>query len=312
MRVAYLILAHNHPNHLQRLITALSSNLSACFIHIDRKSDLDLFSGIHGHNVYFSEKRIPVYWGDFSQVKAILSLLKMALSQRPKFDYFVLISGTDFPLKSAAGIENFFDRNHGTEFINLVQMPCEAMGKPISRLTTYKVRPSNSRLIRILRKGMVKLGATPKQRNYDAYLRGLIPYGGSTWWALSRPACEYIQNFVSRETRIVNFFKNTICPDESFFQTILGNSPYKAKVGRNLTYTDWSEGGGSPVSLTDKHLQFFATNPSIVVSDGYGTGEVLFARKFSDEAQDIVAELEQLIRQRDGLIDDSPPQSLDR
>jgi hypothetical protein len=299
MRIAYLILAHNNPKHLQRLITALSSNSSACFIHIDCKSDLEIFSGIHGDNVYFAEKRTSVYWGDFSQVTAILFLLKMALSQQTKFDYFVLISGTDFPLKSAAGIENFFERNSGTEFINMVQMPCEAMGKPISRLTTYRVRPSNSKFIRMIRKGLAKLDIMPKQRNYESYLRNLTPYGGSTWWSLSREACEYIQAFVNRETRVVNFFKNTICPDESFFQTILGNSPYRDKVSRNLTYTDWSEGGGSPASLTEQHLQFFAENPSIVVNDGYGTAEVLFARKFSDSSQDIVIELERLIRQRE-------------
>jgi hypothetical protein len=46
-------------------------------------------------------------------------------------------------------------------------------------------------------------------------------------------------------------------------------------------------------------LQFFAENPSIVVNDGYGTAEVLFARKFSDSSQDIVIELERLIRQRE-------------
>lgn len=304
MRIAYLILAHNNPNHLQRLITALSSPSSACFIHIDNKSNMGIFSGIHGDNVYFSEKRIPVYWGDFSQVTAILSLLKTALSQQTKFDYFVLISGTDFPLKSAAEIKHFFERNSGTEFINIAQMPCEAMGKPISRLTTYTVRPSNSKFIRIIRKGLAKLGVTPKQRHYESYLRNLTPYGGSTWWALSRTACEYIQDFVNRETRVVNFFKNTICPDESLFQTILGNSPYRAKVGRNLTYTDWSEGGGSPAFLTEKHLHFFAENPSIVVKDGYGVGEVLFARKFSDEFPKVVIELEHLIRQREESLND--------
>lgn len=299
MRVAYLILAHNNPNHLQRLITALSSSSSVCFIHIDRKSNIEVFSNIHDDSIYFSEKRASVTWGDFSQVTAILYLLNMALSQQPKFDYFVLLSGTDFPLKSAAGIENFFQRNSGTEFINIVQMPCETMGKPISRLTTYKVRPSESRFIRVIRKRMVEFGVVPRYRNYESYFHELIPYGGSTWWALSREACKYIKSFVERETRIVNFFKNTVCPDESFFQTILGNSPYRAKVCRNLTYTDWSEGGGSPASLTEKHLQFFEANPSIVVNDGYGTGEVIFARKFSDESPNIVIELERLIRQRE-------------
>jgi hypothetical protein len=299
VKIAYLILAHNNPKHLQRLIRALSSSLSAFFIHIDRKSRLGDFSNVNGDNVYFAQERIPVYWADFSQVEAILVLLRIALAEQHRFDYFVLLSGTDYPLQPASYIESFFERNSGKEFMNIVQMPCEAVGKPISRLTTYKPRPGDSKIAKIMRKLLVKTGAIPADRNYKSHLRNLVPHGGSAWWALSREACEYIQSFADNEPQVVNFFKHTVCPDESFFQTILGNSSCKARMQRNLTYTDWSGGGSSPAYITEKHLELFAASSSIILDDAYGAGEILFARKFSDEAKDIVIRLDQLIREKE-------------
>ena len=76
--------------------------------------------------------------------------------------------------------------------------------------------------------------------------------------------------------------------NESFFQTLLGNSPYKARIQRNLTYIDWSGGGASPAYITEKHLEFFEATQSITLEEIYGAGEILFARKFSDEAVNIV------------------------
>lgn len=298
MKIAYLILAHNNPQHLQRLVSALSSRSCAFFIHIDRKASLRSFSNVTGKNVFFAQERVPVYWGDFSQVEAILILLRTALADQRRFDYVVLLSGTDYPLQPVEYIEHFFAHNSGTEFINIVQMPCEAAGKPIARLTTYKQRPGDPTIRRALRNLLVKTRVTPAERDYTAYLGNLVPYGGSTWWALSREACAYIQHFVDNQPNVVHFFTHTVCPDESIFQTILGNSPYKASIQRNLTYTDWRGGGANPGYITEQHLETFAAAAPIMITNTYGTGELLFARKFSDDTEDIVLRLDQIIRER--------------
>lgn len=291
MKIAYLVLAHDNPKHLERLVIALSHESCALFLHIDRKSILSDFSGVTRKNVHLSAERIPVYWGDFSQVEAILVLLRMALGAREPFDYFVLLSGTDYPIQPASYIWRFFERNRGTEFINIVRMPCEAVGKPLSRLTTYVPSPAESKIVRTARRLLTASGVTPRQRDYKPYLRNLDPYAGSEWWALTRQACEHIHHFVERERRVVTFFRNTVCPDESFFQTILGNSPHAARVRRNLTFADWSGGGANPAYITESHLPFLTRPPPIILDDAYGKGEILFARKFSDAAEEIVARI---------------------
>lgn len=291
MKVAYLILAHEHPAHLRRLTKALLAPSFSIFVHVDRKSALDDFAAGHGANVSFVEEQIPVYWGDFSQVEATLMLLRTAMADNRHFDYFVLLSGTDYPLYPASLIQRFFERNAGNEFISITRMPDDA--QLISRLDHYRASPTQPTIVR----GAVRLAKAlgiKLKRNYRAALDPLLPYGGSTWWALSRSACAYIQRFVDEHPRVVEFFKNTRCPDESFFQTILGNSPFKPHVTSNLTYADWSGGGSSPQQISEKHVDTFKAQSLFTRDDGYRPGDVVFARKFCDGSGELVAAIDAL------------------
>jgi len=295
MKIAYLVLAHDSPRHLERLVGALSSSSSALFIHIDKKSRLARFPHFSGDGIVVSRERIPVYWADFSIVEATLILLRQALADPRRFDYFVLLSGCDYPLQPASYIERFFESNRGAEFINIVEMPCEAARKPIARLLNYRPYPGIPSAIRLGRRLLVAAGLIPRTRDYRPHFGGLLPFGGSQWWALSRDACEYVRSFVDSQPRLAEFYRNTFCPDESFFHTILGNSPFRAHMRRNVTYADWSAGGPHPARLNCSHIERFADAPAVVLDDVYGSGEALFARKFSDMEQSVVARLDELL-----------------
>src|SRR5438094_6613842 len=164
----------------------LSSEGCAFFVHIDRKSSIDQFYGIRGENVFFSEQRIPVYWAEFSGVDAILLLIRQALRRPERYDYFVLLSGSEYPLKSGRNIHTFLQANQGLEFISLLRMP--SLGKPISRINTLRLE-SHKPVRRLTWRVLAKLGVA--ERDYRQYLGGLEPYSGVTWWTLSRNACEY-------------------------------------------------------------------------------------------------------------------------
>ncbi|PSF38060.1 hypothetical protein C7H19_06200 [Aphanothece hegewaldii CCALA 016] len=304
MKIAYLILAHDNHRHLQRLVEAISSPLSMCFIHIDQKSDLCLFSSIKGQNVVLSNRREAVYWGDFSMVEATLILIRQALADPRCFDRFVLLSGTDYPLRSVSYIESFFKHHPAVEFINLVQMPAETERKLMWRLTCRVIRsqdPLGVKLIKMFT-NKLRIGIVPRHLNYKKCLGHLIPYAGDQWWALSREACQYIQTFVEKEPVITNFFKDTFCPDEMFFQIILGNSSFKPRIYRNITYMDWGDDINSehPAWISEKHLDdIFGSNLFFKPSDWYGAGEMLFARKFSDEGEKLVFSIMQRIVERE-------------
>lgn len=295
MTIAYLIATHDAPTQTQRLVEALSSQTARFFIHVDAKAKLSAFSSIRGDNVHFIEKRERVYWGDFSQVQASLNLIEAALAAVPRCARLVLLSGSDFPLQSSGYIERFFAANADREFINSVPIPSAAARKPLSRITEYRVRRGAPAAVRFLQRVLLKWGLMRATRDHRACFGSLAPFGGSSWWALSRAACEHIVAFVAGNPSIVRFFHNTFCPDESFFQTILNNSDLRPRLAKNLTFTDWSGGGGSPAFLSEEHLQLFGTGPFVTSDTVYGSGEVLFARKFRDGDAELV---EKLKRQR--------------
>ena len=299
MKIAYLILAHTNPTHLQRLISKLSTESSMFFIHVDKKTNVETFKHISGANIHILEDRVPVFWGDYSQVDAILLLIKAALANTSRFNRFLLLSGSDYPLRSVLSIENFFRNNPEKEFINFVAMPADSAGKPISRLTTYRLAAGSNLVTKALQKVQMMAHIIPRYRDYKSCFVHLAPYGGSTWWALTRNACELISAFADSERKVMDFFRNTICPDEMVFQTILGNSPLKSNIVRNLTYTDWSDGSASPAFITEKHLAFFENNSTFPPDIVYGNGEMLFARKFSDKSSILLDRLDHQILELD-------------
>jgi hypothetical protein len=311
VRIAYLVFAYRNPLLLRRAIGTLSSEGSTFFVHIDQKSDIKAFSQIHGENVIFSKKRIPVYWAEFSGAEAILLLIRQALERSQEYDYLVLLSGSEYPLRSAGYIHTFLEENHGQEFISMTKMPNEAAGKPLSRINTLRFQ-SNQPLTRFAVRVAAKAGLAT--RDYRKCLGNLVPYAGSTWWALTREACQYVLEFVQRNQHVVEYFKKTFAPEEMFFHTILGNSPFGARARRNLLYEDWSAGGGHPAAINEQHLALFQSQEKIRLTDLWGSAEVVFARKLSDERLDLVEQIDDLIRRKDGaraLPSTSEPMNLD-
>jgi hypothetical protein len=132
-------------------------------------------------------------------------------------------------------------------------------------------------------------------------LGNLAPYGGSTWWAITRSAAQYLLDFTLSHPRLANFFKHTLASDEFLIHIILGNSPYMKNVEKSLTFTDWSAGGKHPAWIGEKHLEVFQSSLSIIHENAYGQGEVLFARKFSAESAEIVDQLDKIIQEKDRL-----------
>ena len=296
MKIAYLVLTHNNPQLLKRAIGTLSSEDCAFFIHVDQKSRIEEFAGICGENVFFIEKRVAVYWGEFAEARAILLLLHQALEAPQDYDYFVLLSGSDYPLRGGKYIHAFLEENRGLEFMSLVKVPNEAAGKPISRINTLRL-PSNVPVRRFAVKALAKLGLA--QRDYRKYLGSLEPYSGSEWWTLTRGACQYLSDFAERNQHVEKYFQATCAPVESFFQTIVGNSAFGHRIRRNLLYEDWSARSAHPAMMDDRHVEFFEAQEKICADDVYGSGEVLFARKFSDNRLDLLQRIDDMIRRKE-------------
>lgn len=294
MKLAYLITAYDKPEHLNRLCTALHEDDDGVFVHIDAKSR-STFSLPDLPRLQHIADPIVVYWGGFSMVRAILKLLETAV-KKDDHDYFLLLSGSDYPIRSNAAIHDYFTAHAGEECINISPMP--ENGKdwyrtdyPYFETDTTRALPSR---VKNFTNGWIKrLGIKkhlPKQ--YSSYTL----YGGSTWWALSRKAVEYILEFVRENPAFVSFYNYSFIPEELFFQTILGNSPFKPHLRNSVTYADWAiPDSPHPVYLNESH---FAMLQKKTLPSTYGNKKMdpLFARKFGPGSETLLEMIDSKLR----------------
>jgi hypothetical protein len=83
-----------------------------------------------------------------------------------------------------------------------------------------------------------------------------IPYGGSSWWIITKPCVEYILRHLQENKNFARFFKRVACADELFFHTIILNSPLKENVvNTSVHYIDWTNCVSSPNILVEKDFE---------------------------------------------------------
>ncbi|TVX79122.1 beta-1,6-N-acetylglucosaminyltransferase [Peribacillus simplex] len=266
LKMAYAIQCHTNSEQVNRLIESLDDENIDFFIHVDQKSDI-LKNITVKDNVFILRKRIDVQWGGFSQVEATLELLKAIKCKDEEYAYVHLISGQDFPIKSKDDIQQFFRETGGSQFIEYVDFPSNFL----NRVEVYYPKfffGRGGKIKKIIR-GVYNRGVMKtffkRRTNYLPTL-----YYGSSWFSITSDCVDYILNFIDKNNEFYNFFKNSFCSDEMFFQTIILNSRFKEKVvNDNLRYIDWYKKGlASPKTLLlEDYSKLINTNK-------------LFARKF--------------------------------
>jgi len=292
VEINYIILAHNNPLQLSRLIQRLSTDHVQFYIHIDLKTDIRTFTSIisQSQQVIFVENRVNCIWGDLSVVYATLNCLNQIVADR-RNGYVLLMSGQDYPLKRNEYIQDFFIRHYGVNFINLFSLPSKNwLYEGMNRVEYYKLNISDCRAdIRIIPpltdSRILKHYANAQSERvltvFDENLETLMKlrptlsyiqkfYGGSQWWALPIETIRFILSFLDTHPDYIKFYKYTFVPDELFFHTIIGNNPILFEKAReSVTYVDWESNGNFRPAIFD--ISFYY---KLIIRNE------LFARKF--------------------------------
>lgn len=288
MHIVYIISAYKLPYLLVRLVHRLQSGNATFFIHVDKKTPLNIFKQMtdglqFSENVYFL-KRHNCYWGDFGHVEASLQGIEELLKRDIYFDYAVLLTGQDYPLKKNDDIETFFEKNNDYSFIKYASPPDKNWVGDRLEYWHYHIFGKHIRFPMdaqsgkfIILKKLLNLPFSGKRESPP----GLDLYGGSSYWNLSREAIYYISDYVDRNPDFVRFFRRTYISDEFFFQTILLNSHLKEKiVNDDLRHIDWSGRYGA--------------YPTIFRKDDFNelrSSSKLFARKFDSSVDSDVLDM---------------------
>ncbi|EHQ25713.1 beta-1,6-N-acetylglucosaminyltransferase [Mucilaginibacter paludis] len=269
MKIAHLILAHNNPAQLARLVNRLNHPDADIYIHLDLKAAIEPFLAIVKlPQVHFIKKRQKVYWGSYSIVQATLNSFQEILANKKGYQYINLLSGNDYPIKSVAQIHQFFDDRPDYIFMEYLTEDSEWWQSNKTRVTQYHLTDFNFPGYYLLQTFLNKILPNRKAPNALTYA------GRSQWLTLSTDSAQYVIDYLHKHTGVARFFRLTWAPDEIAIQTILYNSPFKDQIiNCNYRYTDWSENKASPKTLTMDDA------PKLLNSD------CLYARKFDMDSQ---------------------------
>lgn len=271
MKLAYIILSHQLPHQLVRLVGALKDPGDAFFIHIDKRAEPDMHRILHASfagdpSVHFVTPH-ACYWGSFGIVEATLDAIRSLLAAAHGFDRLLLLSGQDYPIKPRRYLKAFLERQEDQEFIE--SFPLTSPNKWSEHTGPYK---DLNRILHWHMNFRSRFVHIPIRRALPARLR---PHGGSQWWCLSRPCIEYLHSFIQDNPRVLEYFRHSFIPDELFFQTLVSNSPFADRVtGSSLTYEDWEPPAPPYPAVLDR--SYFSV---------LAASHKLFARKF-DETKD--------------------------
>lgn len=271
--IAYFILVHRFPEQFKRLFKALYHPENYYLIHLDKKTSIDIYDDIKDFLTDFPSTYIleseNVVWGGYSMVQAELNGMSYLLKLNLNWDFFINLSGQDYPLKSQKIIREYLTQNKGNNFIKIADQ-LAVRPETMNRIENHFVETESG-----------FSGITYKR----AYLKDVIPYIGGQWMILTRECCEFICNSGEAQ-KFEDYYANTLIADESFFQTVLMNTSFDGVlINDDKRAIIWIPDGDiklRPKTFTENDVKFLLE------------GDNLFARKFDDNIdENIINNLEQ-------------------
>jgi hypothetical protein len=263
MKFAVLIITYSSSKQTKRLIESLSNGEFDFFIHVDKKVDLETHRELFDlPNVHFVKNRIDIKWAGFTTVEAALSGIRDIIASGNKYEFINLLTGQDYPIKSAGYISDFLKQHIGKEFIFYKHFDTE--------WTEAKSRVEKYHFTELPFRGKHRLAnlvnAVAPKRKFPANLE-LV--GKETFWTLSLDCAKYVVDYIDEHPKLRRFLRYTWGSDEFIFQTIIMGSPFKDRViNKNYRLINWAPPSARPKTFVADDF------PRILSSD------CLFARKF--------------------------------
>ncbi|MGP8122524.1 MAG: beta-1,6-N-acetylglucosaminyltransferase [Xanthobacteraceae bacterium] len=252
--LGFVLLTHDRPQQAARLVKRLNAMFGFPPIawHHDFSQCPALPAEALTPNVTVVHPHTETAWGKFSLVEAAMRALETLFASDRAPDGFVLLSGADYPVKPAERILR-----------DLSTSPCDAhIGHEPIIYDRYQ-RPWQETCYDRYCALHVRLwpgGATLKVR-HPLLVAPFVPftdtfrcYAGEFWFCGRRSAAEYLIARHRSRPELGDHYRVRQYPDESYVQTILGNSGLKLS-NYNWRYVDWyPPEGPRPKRLTMEDL----------------------------------------------------------
>jgi hypothetical protein len=284
-QVVYLVHSHVYPDQVERLVNRLLADNGDAHVvvhHDYARSNLDV-SRFDATRVDVLRHTPAIEWGMFSQAQALLRSLQW-IDEQLDYRWVMFISGQDYPLRSPHQIQRtlleskydaFIEQPRRVEFRFRDETGARDFWAARYFYTYYALPPLVRRLppaaAKKLRNLEVRLRSSqpfvfvwflPRggrtmigfRRRRHPFHDGLDCYGGSDSFTWSRKCVRIVLDFVARRPDVVAYYRRTIHPSESLFNTILMNAGGLELHFDNLRFDRFSgPGAGHPdiLRLTD-------------------------------------------------------------
>lgn len=253
-------------------------------------------------NLKLVRPHVATRWGDFSCVEATIKAMRLLYAGGEGPEWFVYLSGADYPIKPAHQIlaelqASPFDGHIEHKLVSEgdLHYPADPDYPRGWKWETW-LKQCHRRYcsLRVDVRGINRY-LRPSTRTFwlenPIFTRGRLPftpdfkcYAGEVWFTGNHRCARRILDFDDSDQQLAAHYRRALVPEESYLQTVLGNAP-DLKLSQNyLRYVDWTTRASNPKLLTSDDL------PLLMKSKAH------FARKF-DEAADasVLAELDRLI-----------------
>lgn len=229
MKHAFLIMAHEQPQILARLLLALQHERVEIFLHIDCGARFTweevaaemekVAQQPHRSCIHLLQPAQEVHWGDVSQVKIELRLLAAA-REHGDFVHYHWLSGIDFLLHPVEEILQFFDAHAHQEFIGFWNSP--AHRRNVEKRTRYYypftayLQKSRHRLAHQFTTPLRKVALiAQKLVNYRRFGDESF-YKGYNWASITQ---EFAEHLLQHRESILRKYQGVLAPDEIYKQT---------------------------------------------------------------------------------------------
>lgn len=283
MKHAYLILAHNEPTLLSRLVDRLDDVRNDIYIHFDRKLvELPQLKTQHA-GLFILTDRVDVRWADVSMIEAEYKLFHAVIASGQIYAYHHLLSGVDLPLKNQDYIHHFFAQHPGKEFIGLHQQPMTYRADKSLYYYHPFARSFRDRGISFFCKQCLRYAVIQAQILLSLRRNQSVPFRkGGQWVSITH---ELICYLLEQEERAYQIFRGTFGSDEYFIPTLIVETPFMERL---FDATDESRGAMRYISWRgeDQLIDFSADDLPVLQQTEY-----LFARKFNSRDKAFLDEI---------------------
>lgn len=285
--LGFVILSHANPDQALRLIGTLNRMYHyppIAWHHDLSQSAVD--AGTLPPNVRLVTPFIRTGWGKISVVRAFLATLELLyMDEGP--DWFCLLSGADYPAARAEDVLRELELADWDAFLDVHQLDTTlpkahlvgTWNPSLDHLETPNQYQTKDRYYNKAQFWIPLIRTRPKLRlgRHTFYLpfnrRG--PYSkefslfwGDHWFTANRRAARVLLGRTNDHRRLERYLKRRTFPEETYYQTVLCNSPGLIICRDNRRYASW-RGGAHPITLTEAEV------PAILASGAH------FARKFA-------------------------------